>query len=602
MDARRHLAQDALMILHALFALSLSTCPPASPVEQVRMINMIVNGDFSAEAEDVVPGGIPWWILSGNGNRVEAVDGKSWLVTGAGSNVVQPVPAYDLFVDQLVVTGRVRGRGRVSILDGNGDRASLEVGSPGEVNQFVWRGDEIAKVMGHAPIPRLNLALDGMGEDAAWTDIQVFSAFPLPTEEAMRAELVETLHYCLDPWIERSVDRVGPQQTALFCTLFDAITGETIYDAEAGYHPLAGSLMEALQHEPDPAWELALEKYVADFLLLCVHPKTGLPRTWDPLTDRPLDENYLEPALAFGFLLDIHKYGPIRYRGKALAAAQKAAESALKQGAMADGNVAALYRPSDGNASTATRMIRRLDLPAQLTRVAKLGGDTKPLNAARSAVATVLYTHYWPGSWNRIDPGFDDDFGHYAARAQVMAREFPKEPLFRRVIDGGWDRYRVLWRQSLKFGGSMAADQVRCWKLLLAYSKQRPEIRKELGLLLEGAVHSHLRGQQYGSGAWGDVTYSGFQPKVDLEVGDLPGTPSNLLEGLAMVYGTGLGPSDEDLRALFTGILRNSRAVYGREYGLITSMREIDGPNNAGGSIRILPALTLFLSKLDHAR
>jgi hypothetical protein len=384
------------------------------------------------------------------------------------------------------------------------------------------------------------------------------------------------------------------------CHIFDAVTGERTKTQEAGYHPLIETLFDAVRHEPDPLWVAALERYIEDFLTLLIHPQTGLPRMWNCEQDVPLDERFLEIHAAFRFLLDIAERGPAAFRARALAAAEKLAESALASGVLPDGNVAPLYRPSDGASSNEARVLRRLDVPLQMTRLAALNGDARLLEAARDAVATLLYMHYWPGSWNRIDPGFDDDFGHYAARAAAMAQSFPEEVLFRRVVDSGWERYRELWPQALRFGGSMAADQVRCWKLLLEYSDLRPQMRPELGELLVEAVHSHLRGQQYGNGAWGDVTYYGYQPVVDLQVGDLPGTPSNLLEGLATIYGSGLGPSEEELRALFTAVLRSSVETYGREFGLLSTMRESDGRNDAGGSLRIGPALTLMLAQLGE--
>jgi hypothetical protein len=552
------------------------------------------------EQEAVVPGGIPWWIQSGPAAAISESEGSHWLVTKGTAKVQQPIVGYAPLIDQFLLRGQVRGRGRITLIDGEGRRASLAVGAHGEIRGFEWNAEQIAEAMGNTPMPRLNLQLEADGEQAEWTAIEALVAFPFPTEEALRVEVVARLHDTLDPWIERGVDRVGPRETGLFSTLFDAITGEVITTYESGSHPVADSLLDAVQFERDPLWVEALENYTRDYLSLCFHPDTALPQLWDPKQDVALDRSFHQIHVALRFLLNVHERGPLEHRATAMELAERLAQSVLDSGILPDGNVAAMYRPFDGASSNETPPLRRLDMPAQLTRLAALNGDERLLNASRGAVATLLYTHYWPGSWNRIDPGFDDDFGHYAARAEVMAASFPDEELFRRVVDSGWDRFSVLWRQSLKFGGSMAADQVRCWKLLLAYSALRPEIRPELGQLLEGAVHSHLRGEQYGNGAWGDVTYYGFQPSVDLQVGDLPGTPTNLLEGIALCYGTGLGPQDEDTRALFAAVLRSSMTTYGRKYGLLSTMREIDGPNHAGGSVRIAPALTLMLEKLSR--
>ena len=572
----------------------------ASPaLEDVRQVDMLRNGAFDMQADAVVPGGIPWWIQTGAPAGVVTAESTHWLVTKRGSRVVQPIPAYAPLVAGIELRGTVQGLGRLTWIDGTGREVSLDVGTEGQATEFEWK----PQVAG-APllVPRFDLRLEARGALASWSALKVLVPFPFPTKQALRVEVIARLHDALDPWIERSVDRVGPRSTGLFSTLFDAITGEPITTYQTGSHPLADSLLEVVQLEPDERWIAALEAFTADYLDLCFHPETDMPRLWDATRDVPLDSSFLEVHVAMRFLLDLHERGPLAYRARALKMAEHMAEGVLATGILPDGNVAALYRPRDGASSNETRPLRRLDMPAQMTRLAALNGDQRLLDACRGAVATLLYTHYWPGSWNRIDPGFDDDFGHYAARAGLMAHCFPEEPLFRRVIDTGWDRYRVLWDQSLKFGGSMAADQVRCWKLLIDYSELRPAMREALDSRLAAAVHSHLRGQQYGNGAWGDVTYYGFQPAVDLQVGDLPGTPTNLLEGLAMLYGTGLGLSDDDLRALFCGVLRSSYETYGREFGLLSGMREVDGPNHAGGSIRIAPALTLMLERISDAR
>ncbi len=585
----------------ALPSLLLALCGSGEhqTAEAVRQIDMLQNGDFSMEQEKVAPGLVPWWIQSGARPKITVVEGVNWLSTEGTSTVLQPIPAYAPLIEQFMVRGTVRGQGRLTIIDGLNRSASLEVGGDGERLDFEWSGAEFARALGESPTPRLSLQLEAREGVAEWTNLEFLVAFPFPSEEELRAEVVAGLHYSLDPWIELGVDRVGPRETGLFPTLFDAITGGVIVILNTGFHPVADSLLQAVQHEPDPLWTDALETFCADYLELCFHPETGIPRLWDPQLDVPKDETHSQIHIALRFLLDMHERGPEAHRPRARELIGKIAQSVLASGLLPDGNMAPLYRPRDGASSNEAVPLRRLDMPAQMTRIAALNGDERCLIAARSAVATFLYTHYWAGRWNHIDPGFDDDFGHYGARAGLMAECFPEEAIFRRVIDTGWAHFSVVWRQALRFGGSMAADQVRCWKLLLAYSELRPEIRPTLDKLLEGAVMGHLRGEQYSGGAWGDVTYYGYKPSVGLQVGDLPGTPTNLLEGIALCYGTGLGPADEDLRAIFTGVLRNSMEVYGREHGLLSTMREIDGPNHAGGSVRIAPALTEMLAKLS---
>lgn len=579
--------------------------PPVAPQdgalqERVVLVPMLLNGDFDlAQEPTLVPGGVPWWIGGGGGVRVQTADDTNWLVTKGGAVASQPIPAYAPLVDQLVVRGRVTGAGLLTLVDGAGRRTEWKVGTAGASETFEFSGAELTRTPDAPPLPRFTLELRARNRGTAgWTDLEVLAALPCPDEAALRTEVVALLHESLDPWIERGLDVYGPRETGLVAALFDAVTGEVITTHASSMHPLMETLLEATRHEPDPLWSAVLERYVGDFLELCLNPDTGLPRLWDPVKDVPLDRTFQEIHLAFGFLLDLADHGPQTHRERALAAATKIGESVLATGILPDGNVAPLYRPSDGLSSNEARSLRRLDTPSRLVLLARETGDERLLVAARDAVATVLYTHYWPGTWNRIDPGFDDDFGHYAERSVVMARAFPDEPLFRRLVDTGWEKFDTLWPQALRYGGSMAADQVRCWKLLIEYSELRPDLRPALDAVLGDAIHSHLRGQQYGNGAWGDITYNNWQPAVDLQVGDFSGTPTNLLQGIANVYGSGLGPDDETLRAIFTAVLRSSVATYGREYGLLSTMRQLDGANHAGGSLRIGPALTVILGKL----
>jgi hypothetical protein len=584
-------------LLPLVLLVSLPT-PPAASVEELLPVEALRNGDLALPAEpEVVPGGVPWWTLRGEAS-VQALGEERWLLLRPGARASQPVPAYAPTVAGLEVSGRVRGPGRLTLVDGLGRRTVLEVGGGDGEAEFTLTGAELLSEPGRPPLPRFTLELSARDGAAAFTDLSVRVPLPAPGREALRAEVVADLHRTLDPWIERSLDTHGPRESGLVAGIFDAVTGELITTHASGMHPLMELLLEAVRHEPDPLWSAALERMVGDYLELCLNPETGLPRLWDPVRDVPLDERHQEIHLAFGFLIDVAEHGPEVHREAALAAAERIARSVLEHGLLPDGNVSALYRPRDGAASNEVRPLRRLDVPSRLVRLAARDGDEELLGAARDAVWTVLYTHYWPGTWDRIDPGFDDDFGHYGERSVVMARAFPGEPLFRELVDSGWAKFEVIWPQALRFGGSMAADQVRCWKLLVEYSEVREDLRPALDRILPEALHSHLKGQQYGNGAWGDVTYYQWQPAVDLQVGDYSGTPSNLLQGITSVYGSGLGPEEAELRAWFTAVTRSTFTTYEREHGLISTMRQLDGANNAGGSLRIGPALVAMLGHL----
>ena len=116
--------------------------------------------------------------------------------------------------------------------------------------------------------------------------------------------------------------------------------------------------------------------------------------------------------------------------------------------------------------------------------------------------------------------------------------------------------------------------------------------------LLRAAVRSHFKGEQYGNGAWGDVTIFGFDPRADLQVGDFTGVPQNLLAGLAIAYDGELGLRTSELRAMFTTVLRSSVAEYRRPYGFLSTRSEHSGINPGGGALRFAPGLVEMLGKL----
>jgi len=578
-----------------------SALPAPAQSERVLLVPLVENGSFDEATIPELPRRLPWWRpTSGRPRTVEGA-GATWLVTAPGEAVGQPIPAYAPLLSRLEVRGRVRGRGQLSLLEGSGARAELELGGGEEPVEFAITGRDLAERLDRAPVPRLELELSAApgSAGASWSGIEVRVAFPLPAEDALREEVLEHLHAALDPWLELSLDREGPRETAFAAHLFDAVTGERIDTLPCGLHPLFEALLAVPEELRTPRWSAALEAYVADFLALALHPGTGLPRLWDALRDEPLDDRGVEIAAPLGFLLDLADRGPARLREPALAAAARIGAVVLERGILPDGSVAPLYRPADGEPSLEVSRLRRLDLPAQMVRLAARTGEPRLASAARRALAQLELTHHWPGDWQEIDPGFDDDFGHYAARAALMLEADPGDALARRFVRQGFERYRAPWRDAMRFGGSMAADQVRCWHLLARFSALEPEILPELRPLLEDAVRSHLAGEQYSSGAWGDVTYYGFDPKRDLAVGDLPGLPANLLRGLALACEPRLGLDRERLLAIFTAVLRSSGESYRRPFGYLSTLREVAGHNHAGGSLRLAPALTEMLAQLE---
>jgi hypothetical protein len=274
----------------------------------------------------------------------------------------------------------------------------------------------------------------------------------------------------------------------------------------------------------------------------------------------------------------------------------------LKQGLLPDGNVAASYFPKDGRLNLDVNRLRRLDVPCQLARLAALTGEQRYLGPAREALAALEFTHHWSGTWDGIDPAFDDDYGHYGARAATIGLTLPEEVLFQRFASEGMAHFLPLWRDAMRFGGNLAADQVRCWRIAADLARIEPKLAPSLSASVADAVHAQVQGEQYGNGAWGDLTVFGFDPKGGDHVGDFQGTPTNLLNGLGAVYGSKLGLRTDVVRGLYTAVLRSSVKEYGRPYGFLLRRTEQRDGNTAQGSLRILLGLTTMLEALTESR
>ena len=317
--------------------------------------------------------------------------------------------------------------------------------------------------------------------------------------------------------------------------------------------------------------------------------------------DEPLD-SYLEVHEVMRFLLDLAEEGEEPHRARALEQARRIGETVLASGVLPDGRVAAKYRPSDARPNSDTVFLRQLDLPAQLGRLGALTGDERYRDVALHALCVLEYTHVWPGTWDAIDPGFDDQYGHYGARAAVLWRAWPDERPFKRLAYAGLAHYFPLWRDALRLGGNVAADQVRCWAIALDIAELEPTALGHLAPVLADAARAHFKGEQYGDGAWGDVTHFGFDPQPHLQVGDLTGVPQNLLEGLALLHEESLAaaggmPLDE-VRARFAAVWQASRHAYRREFGYLAAREESRGENLSLGSLRVAVGLVTMLERL----
>jgi len=597
----RSTAAAALVLFALRAAPPTSSEPGPQSFESVAQFSALDNGSFSETSANC----IPWWRSEGAGVEVETKDGTAWLLTPPGARAWQPVAAYAPLVSGLVVRGRMSGTGAIALVSDEHRVGRVPLHShAGKSITFEIPVADFAASAGAPLSPRFALELSGDGhatdgEPARWTALEVLVPLPCPSEKELRREILERLHEAFDPWLERTLDREGPRATALLPHVFDAVTGERLSSSPASLHPIVEWLARAVVCEGSPAWSDALARWLDDYLALCIHPATGLPRFWDCAIDQPLDDRSVEVAAHLQLLLDIAEHGPRELREKARGAAKRMGEAVLETGVLPDGGVAPIYRPSDGAVSTSAALLRRLDVPAKLARWSALTGDPRGTAAAHAALAALEYTHSWSGTWRRIDPGFDDDLGHYGARGVVMLQAAPDDALIRRFVLDAFEHFAPLWLDSSRCGGSVAADEVRDWELLAALAAIQPDLAPRLGPLAASAVRAHFKGEQYGNGAWGDVTFVDFDPQIDLVVGDLPGLPANLLKGLAVAYARYPSLRTDETRAMYAAVLRATASAYRQPFGYLSTVHPVPGHNPATGSLRLAPGLVIMLEALS---
>lgn len=566
------------------------------------------NGGFEERGDAESPAQIPWWrSKSGLAQLEKGADGATVLRTGPGEHAQQPVAGYAPLVQHFRLAGKVRGAGVVLVTDGGGGVARFPVGQAGDATaEFAVTGADLERALGHAPVPRFVVRLEGAGDAIArWDDVAATVALPCPTEESLRREVIGQLDAIFTTWAERALDVDGPRKTTFVARGFDVVTGKQLVAATsaAPVFVLHESLLAAVAVHDEPRWRALLERHVEDVLTLALQPDTGLPCAWDPAADVRLETTPVEIALAFGYLIDVAREGPEAFRARARAAAVKIGEAVLARGVLPDGEVAASYVPRTGAPNVNVSRLRRLDVPCQLARLTELTGDARFVAPAREALRVLEFTNHWAGTWDTIDPAFDDDYGHYGARAATIARALPHEAAFERFAREGFRHFAPLWRDAMRFGGNLAADQVRTWRIASDVARTEPELAAQLGPLVADAVFAHVQGEQYGNGAWGDVTIFRSNPKTGLQVGDMPGTPQNLLNGLAAAYTGDLGLRTDLTRALFTAVLRSTVTEYGRPHGFLLGRVENErGGNHAHGSLRPLLGLTTMLRGLSPPR
>ena len=622
------------LLISALAAPAPAAQPPqeVGPApEQVHRVQVLDNGDFALSDPDHGPGSerIPWWYGNVGPRAVKRQADTRWLKLEAlEASLEQPFAVYAPWIEDVQIQGLVRGHyPNLTLVDASGRELTVELERQLEPKSFIGRPDplpfrvrlgKLAEDAGRTLEPRLRLRLGPVetvkhptgytGPDKVyWTNLEVLAPMPLPTPEALEVELVRALDGIFGNYFERGLDRKGPRATGFIGQVFDVVTGEPLRDIPGGWVPLWEYVMVALERAPDGRWAEAFDAFCADYFELGFHPETGLPRKWDCALDVPLDDQPVEVRADLRFLLDLHEHGPERWRERALEAARGVGAAVLAHGVLPDGGIAPSYVPRTGAYSLDAPPLRALNLPAQLGRLGAVLGEPRFTEAARRALFEFEHTAAWGGSWDSLDPDFDDRFGTFGEDAVTLLSHHPDDELFERVIRSGWEHFAPLWRASIRYGGSAAADQVRCWELLADYAELRPEIRAELTPLLVAAARAHLKGQQYPGGAFGDVTHVAHAPAQGLGVGDLPGAPFNLLWGLATLHRPELGLdqaelslSERDVRALFTAVLRSTLEVYGREHGILGSAEQAAGANPCGQGMRLCKGLVTMLGTLER--
>ncbi|MFT5052662.1 MAG: hypothetical protein ACI8QZ_004098 [Chlamydiales bacterium] len=585
---------------------------PAGP--GVLLVSMLDNGTFDQRPPQFRDSDglrrVPWWKSAAGAEQCVELKGRTCLRTAPGEWASQPVAAHAPLQQGLEVRGYVKGRGLLVLRDGAGREMRVAVGSDGAPQPDGFELFEVpfstfAATLGadaEAPTPRYVLALRPDGTSTAhWSGIDVRVPLPDPGAAALRADLIRELDWIFGLWLEHAADDLGPRSTGFLAQRFDILTGAARERVPGAHNIFFDLLMRATRVHDEPRWDAAFDRFLTDFLELGFDPGTGLPRHWDVERDEPLDA-YLEIAETLRFLLDVASDGPRAHRERALERARAIGQTVLERGVLPDGRVAVKYRAADARPNVDVIALRQLDLPAQLGRLGAIVGDERYRDAALHALGVLEYAHIWPGVWHSIDPGFDDQFGHYGARAAVLWRAWPDERSFRRLAYSGLGHYVPLWADALRLGGNVAADQVRCWAISLDVIDLEPSALEHLAPVLADAGRAHFKGQQYGNGAWGDVTHFGFDPQPHLQVGDLTGVPQNLLEGLALLHDAQLAraggmPLDE-VRARFCAVWESSREHYRRPFGYLATREQAAGDNLSFGSLRLAVGLVTMLERL----
>ncbi len=554
------------------------------------------------QSQDAAPHTHDLWLdlLSGDlGQRLKA-----------GQEIALPLAVPKELAASLELTLQGRGAGVSLELRGSGPGRILltPTSDRGAVSgiDVVLDAARLERELGRAPYGRLTARIQS-GEGGSWPTLRASVVLPSVSPEELEREISRHLDEIFACWLERGLDRKGPRETALACQVFDVVTGEPLFTVAGGLLPLWGFMFSTAHATGETRWDAAIEAFLADFFELCLDPSTGLPREWDCEFDVPRRDSAVEVAPWLRFLLDLSERGPVAWRARALAAAEKMGATILERGVLPDGTMAAIFISSTGTAGGAPPEIRRLNTPSELARLSRLTERPEFVAAARRAIAEFEFTLHWGGSTQRIDPDFDDSFGTLGAALTTLLEAHPEDPLARRMLREGWNHFLPLWEGALREGGSVAADQVRCWDMAARYGRQAQAGEPRPERMIELAANMHLIGELYETGVWGDLTHLGWQPQSGLSVGDLTGMPANLLWGLALLCDPTLVPGETPqrteercakARAWFALVLRSIDETYKRPYGYLLTRTQLAGANRCGAELRLCQGLVTALRSL----
>jgi len=555
----------------------------------VRPFQLLDNPGFDLPASH---GRVPYW--SGTGGSLQTGGG---LRLGAGARYRQPIAAWAPGIDGLRLEGTVDGSVLLAVVDGNERRVERVVSGA-----FTWEVGREAREAGASLVPRLELLVEAQ-EPCLLKGLRAQVPLPAPSEEQLRDLVSEELAVILSWWRELGADGSGPRRTRFAAGLWDVLTGEPVLPLPGWYSAYTDLLLRAAVH--DPAQRGQAEGLLDDVLELATHPATGLPRKVSCVTDEPLDSVAVEVWLQLQFLVELCEgryHARPDQRERAREALDRAIEVVLAAAPQPSGALAARFLPT-GTAVPGASQLRSLDVAASIARWARLTGEEQPRARAvlGDALREFLWDHAWMGEWETIDPGFDDSFGHFGRRGLDLWRAFPSDPSMSRLTRSGIAYFLPRWRDALRLGGNIAADQTRCWDIMLRAAEEDPALLPDVAPLLHEAARVHFKGEQLGDGSWSDVTVNGFDPRGQLQVGDTGGVPQNALFGLGLLHDEALaaagGPPLEEVRALFATVLLSTRARYRRPNGYLWGREQLPGTNRSGASLLVGVGL---IEMLDH--